>query len=258
MNPLSSFSFDKIIKTFIPGLIATGVPLLLIELLYRLSQVRGCEAGAGLWQCFLVGSFFNVVVLRDTARATAFGAALLPLALMLGFFINTALWLWVNSHFRRWADHNMDGRLLAARKVLETRAVEGLGTVLGSRDSGIPRTHLQDFYSPLLDLDKLTLLRESYFSWFEFQVNSAAALLLTGITCVVTIVRLGYKWSVTIDWAGHVVVPLALVAAVVTFLVFAAERNLRRYQEGFLWFLAGTLHFPPKEGTRPDRAVASG
>jgi hypothetical protein len=109
-----------------------------------------------------------------------------------------------------------------------------------------------------MDLDKLTLLRESYFSWFEFQVNSAAALLLTGITYAVTIVKLGYKWSVPIGWTGHVVVPLALVVAVVAFLAFAAERNLRRYQEGFVWFLAGTLRFQPKAGNQPDRPVASG
>jgi hypothetical protein len=39
------------------------------------------------------------------------------------------------------------------------------------------------------------------------------------------------------------IAPLAMALAVIAFLVFAAEKNLRRYQEGVVWFLVGTLRF---------------
>jgi hypothetical protein len=243
MNPLSSFSFGKIIKTFIPGVIAAGAPLFLIEFAYRAAEGSRCAPGVGLWRCFAAGSFFTHVVLRDGTSAAAFGAAMVPLALMLGFFLNTGLWLCVNEWCRRWADSNMDMQLKGTRAALEARAIEGLTVVLRGQDPGAPRVHLHDFFLPVMDLDRLTFLRESYFSWFEFQINSAAALLLTGIAYAATIILLGHRWSLLIDWRIHLVIPIALDLAVIAFLVFAGEKNLRRYQEGFVWFLVGSLRF---------------
>jgi hypothetical protein len=75
----------------------------------------------------------------------------------------------------------MDTQLKGTRVALEAHAIEGLAVVLRGQDPGAPRVHLHDFFLPVMDLDRLTFLRESYFSWFEFQINSAAALLLTGI-----------------------------------------------------------------------------
>lgn len=199
MNPLSSFSFGKIIKTFIPGVIAAGAPLLLIEFGYRVTEGSGCAPGVGLWRCFATGSFFRQVVLRDGTSAAAFGTAMVPLALMLGFFVNTSLWLCVNERCRQWADFKMDTQLKATRVALEARAIEGLTVVLRGQDPGTPRVHLHDFFLPLMDLDRLTFVRESYFSWFEFQINSAAALLLTGTAYAATIVPLSHRWSRPID-----------------------------------------------------------
>lgn len=103
MNPLSSFSFGKIIKTLVPGLIATGAPLLALELYYHLSEGSQCLPPTGLWRCFVRDSLIRMVILKDSTSAAAFGAALVPLALVLGFFLNTALWLSVNGPCRRWA-----------------------------------------------------------------------------------------------------------------------------------------------------------
>ena len=242
MNPLSSFSFGKVIKTFIPGLILAGAPLLLFDLVYHVSRAPACPVGHTLWQCFIAGSFLRVVV-RDSARVTAFGAAVLPLALMLGFFLNTALWFCVNNSCRKRADRAMDKDLLAARTSLETSALENLRSVLGGKNPGHPQVHLGDFYLPLMDLEKLTFLRESYFSWFEFQLNSAAAFLLTGAAYIVTVVWMALAWSLPISWLSTVIVPLAILVGVVVFLVIAGEKNLRRYQEAFVWFLVGTLRF---------------
>jgi hypothetical protein len=38
----------------------------------------------------------------------------------------------------------------------------------------------------------------------------------------------------------HLALPLGLASGLIVFLTFGAERNLRRYQDGFSWFLAGT------------------
>jgi hypothetical protein len=241
MNPLSSFSFGKIIKTFIPGLLAAGAPLLVGELLYRLSSSQGCPLGVGLWRCFFGGSFFWSVVLADPTRAAAFGAALVPLSLILGFSINTLLWLCVNEPCRRWCDARLDPALLAARGRLESMALAGLGRLA----SGSPRrVHLPDFFLPRLDLQKLTFLRESYFSWFEFHLNSAAALSLTVAAYAVVFVWLGRAWELPIGWLAHVMLPVAFAAGAVVLLVVSGVRNLTRYQEGFLWLVAGTLDAP--------------
>jgi hypothetical protein len=48
-------------------------------------------------------------VLADSNRITAVGALLLPVALMLGFLLNTAIWFCLNDRCRDWADRTMDG-----------------------------------------------------------------------------------------------------------------------------------------------------
>ena len=40
------------------------------------------------------------------------------------------------------------------------------------------RSSLENFYLPTISLDRLNYLWESYFSWYEFQINTAAALLI--------------------------------------------------------------------------------
>ena len=104
---------------------------------------------------------------------------------------------------RQWADSNMDTQLKGTRVALEARAIEGLTVVLRGHDPGAPRVHLHDFFLPVMDLDRLTFLRESYLSWFEFQINSAVALLLTGIAYAATMILLGHRWSLPIDWRIH-------------------------------------------------------
>lgn len=69
----SAFSFGKIIKTILPGAILTTALLLLIESLWGLWQP---EAG------FLLGRIPENWITPVTA-------ALIPLSLILGFYLNT-------------------------------------------------------------------------------------------------------------------------------------------------------------------------
>ncbi len=248
MNPLSAFSFGKILKTFIPGLIAAAGSLLLVELAYRVSSGKPCAPGSGFWPCFFSESLLSVA-LADTARTTAFGALLLPIALMLGFLLNTVMWFCVNDICRRRADRKIDGALREAHATLEGKALEAYRAVLAA-PAAAPRVHLSDFYLHLVDLEKLTSLRESYFSWFEFHLNSLGALCLTAAAYTVTVTALGQRWSIAFSWLSHLVVPLAAVLALGMFLWCAGLRNLQRYQEGFVWFLVGTLHVQAQGGNR--------
>jgi hypothetical protein len=65
MNPLGAFSFGKIIKTFIPGLLAAAAVLLLVEVLYRISSATPCSPRSGFWGCFFAESFLRRVALVD-------------------------------------------------------------------------------------------------------------------------------------------------------------------------------------------------
>ena len=72
MNLLSAFSFGKIIKTFVPGLLAALGVVLVIELLYRLSLSTPCPRGSGFWGGFFGESFLRRVAFVDTARTIWF------------------------------------------------------------------------------------------------------------------------------------------------------------------------------------------
>src|ERR1700682_2488171 len=80
----SAFSFGKIIKTILPGAIVTAALLLLAEGLW------------GLWrpaEGFLLGQ-----IPKDWI--TPFSASLIPVSLILGFFLNTIAWMILNSAVR--------------------------------------------------------------------------------------------------------------------------------------------------------------
>ena len=172
MNPLSAFSFGKIIKTFIPGLLAASAVILVLELLYRMSLSTPCAPRSGFWGCFFGGALVRRFI-ADTGRTTAFGALLLPVSLLLGFFLNTVMWFRVNSWCRTRADNATGDAFKSARASLEEDARFAFRSVLGET-AAVPSVQLTDFYLPLLDLDKLSFVRESYFSWFEFHLNSVA------------------------------------------------------------------------------------
>lgn len=242
MNPISSFSFGKVIKTLIPGLIASVAVLATFEGFYQSAHLGPYTATVPLWEFFAQNSFVRRVALTDGTRATAFGAVLVPVSLMLGFFLNAGLWMWANPAFRRRVDRSLIPELTRARTLLEERARAALGT-FDERTVSRP-VPLQAFYLPLLDLDKLAFLSESYFSWYEFALNSAAALALATLAYATAFCVLACKCSVA--WgpvALYVGIPAAGAALLIWFLIEAAERNLKSFQERFVWFVSGALHF---------------
>ncbi|MEM7482911.1 MAG: hypothetical protein AAF481_17185 [Acidobacteriota bacterium] len=237
MNPLSAFSFGKIIKTFIPGLIASVGVLFIFDLIYQVAQPAGDDAGGSLWQSLFERSFFSQIVLQNSVAATVFGAFMIPLSLMLGFFTNTLLWQFANSSFRAWVEKELDPQLIAARRELKKKANAELKAFTGS-DEDCEKASIETYFLPMVDFEKFSYVRESYFSWFEFQANSALALVfsycLYALTVLVLLAGAGVSAGAL---ALSLILPLVFIALFGTLLVFAAKNNLLRYQERVLLFL---------------------
>jgi hypothetical protein len=218
-----AFSFGKIIKTILPGTILCLGVLLLVEALGW--KFRGSSV---LW------------FLSEEKRLTAFTAALVPLSLMLGFFLNTFLWMTVNKRVRRIARRDVDAEGYAnLRKAILRRRNEGLARL--ATDFAVsepPRESLEYYFLPRITQERLGFVWESYFSWYEFQMNSAYALLLASVPA-------GYYLNVILvseraRWVLPAIVFLAAVLAALA-LCRAALANHCAYERSLLVLIAGSL-----------------
>lgn len=251
MNPLSSFSFGQLIKTFLPGLIATACPLLVLETWYE-------------WNNPCPPTFQEL--LRQAFTATFLGpnlagslTLLALLALLLGFSLNSVHWSLFHNLCR---DRCTPKQLKEAQKELEKLAEEALERVLKGNytfDAKF-KPSIQGYFLPQIDLAKLTFLRESYFAWYEFHMNSLVALGMVSITLVTTSLALTAHWE--LGWRGEAAL-LVLVttasAAAAFFLLWAAFRNLKEYETRSFWFLIGTLHNLPEGKLKaPESKTAPG
>jgi len=245
LNPLSAFSFGKIIKTFIPGLIATLALAFIIELLHLWTQkIPASElAVSPLWLTFRNHSYFCTSSPTQGANVAVVGAIVLPLALTLGFFLNTIHWLWFHRFFANKAreERRKDVNFSALEDSLMAEANFLVQVV--SPGVTFEEPALQHVFLPFVDLERLHYLRESYFSWYEFQVNSAKAWLLSLLAYMAVFVALALHWSICLQqYAFYLGIPLVLSIIVVLVLWKAALCNLVRYEERFLLFLAGSLY----------------
>jgi hypothetical protein len=114
-------------------------------------------------------------------------AGLIPVSLLLGFFLNTFAWMSLNSR--------MDARKAAELPKIYTemreKLTEGLWTrtaaYFAKRNLGltdVPKPpyapeYLAYYYLPVVTLENLNYLWESYFCWYEFDVNTICALVLS-------------------------------------------------------------------------------
>ncbi len=227
----SAFSFGKIIKTILPGAILTTALLLLVEGFWGL---RRPSAG------FLFGQ-----IPKDWI--TPVTAALIPLSLILGFFLNTFTWMVLNHRLRARCDAELATTICAP---LRKKLTEGLWTesleFFVKLGRALERVSLPDrpppleyYYLPVVTLTHLNYLWESYFCWYEFDINSACALMLSvpaaafllwvklpqchSLFLVLTLPLLGFSWA------------LYLI------LRRAAVKNLVGYERNLLLLITGSL-----------------
>ncbi len=232
-----SFSFGKIIKTILPGSILTFGIILLLEVI--LSSNFGAHAT-------LLAKLFD----KDLGPVVA--VVLVPVSLILGFFLNTAVWACCNTTMRAQSDAALattvfpDIRTKLATRLWLTISKQLDDQSIAQRQFQNPtRESLEYFYLPVISLDRLNYLWESYFSWYEFQINSAMALLF--------LIPGEILWSWAATDSSHreffllstlTCVPLTLLLA--WFLWWAAQQNLTEYRKNLILLITGSLTFSGK------------
>ena len=223
---LSAFSFGKIIKTFLPGSLLCAGLLLVAE---------------ALWQMLRGESLVAIITAKDVVVATT--AALLPVTLILGFVLNTVVWFAINGWMRAFVRWRL-GKLaayVALRSALLDRLHVGLKRVapkLAVVDSKLES--LDYFYLPVVTLERYNQLWESYFSWYEFQTNTALASVLFAAALVF------YLWVKPLQpcyetIACELVIGVSIAGA--TMLLVAAAGNLMQYELKLPVLIAGALEF---------------
>lgn len=236
MNPLSSFSFGQLIKTFLPGLIATVSPILLFETLYAWPRPAPASLLGLLQQAFVIQLGGQNLLGAITLLAL--------IALVLGFSLNSVHWVLFHDRCRA---RCTSPELSEAKKRLERVVARALDETLPGNYGKLPPS-IPGFFLSHLDLAKNNFLRESYFAWYEFDMNSLVALAVVLITFIVTSIALTVHWALA--WRQEallILIVTAMFAGAMRFLWLVALRNLKTYEERFFWFLLGTLHLMKAE-----------
>lgn len=142
----SSFSFGKVIKTILPGFILTGAIVFVVEALAR-------------WNSGSAGSLIAFISTRDALATVT--AVLVPVSLLLGFLLNTLVWIGFNPTLRSQVDAELSSTVFAdMRQKLTTRMWESISQELSKPDLAIRqtesqmRTSLEYFYLPTISLDR--------------------------------------------------------------------------------------------------------
>lgn len=227
----SAFSFGKIIKTILPGAILTAGLLFLVECLWAVWR-----PGRG----FLLGSVPQDWITPATA-------ALIPLSLILGFFLNTFTWTILNRKMRARCDKELDRTIypalrqqLSANLWADSARYLDKFSLAASQASLPSRPPLEYYYLPIVTLTNLNYLWESYFCWYEFDINSACALMLTmpatGLLLWIKL-ELGQFLLLVL-----LMLPiLTLSYALYNMLTRSAVKNLVSYERNLLLLIIGSL-----------------
>lgn len=230
-----AFSFGKIIKTILPGSVLAGALVLL------------CETA---WFAYTGSSFLGLLAMQELL--TVAGAILVPVSLLLGFILNTFVWLHLNGLVRKRVDaqllHSPFAELRAALcEQLQGEVTEQMGEPHARLcQGGWPaRTAIEYYFLPVVSVEHLTHLWESYFSWYEFHLNTLCALAISvPFVWALLLVRfaVGPGWSILLC-AGVALTVLWLCWMLWT----AAIRNMLAYERNLVLLIAGSIAAATKD-----------
>lgn len=188
-----------------------------------------------------------VASVDNSSRGTVLGLLVIPVSLMLGFLLNTIVWLIVNSVFRKIVRNNLGPSEKEALAKLEkfTESIADHFQIQKTKQSWNP--HLPSLLLPSLDTQKVGHLHQSYFSWYEFPINSALAILFFAVSYYSVAKLLSNRWKLSMCNALLFLVAgpniIFILVAVLTFvMVYSAYKNLKRYEERAIWLMLGTLY----------------
>jgi hypothetical protein len=225
----SAFSFGKIIKTILPGSILAGTLFLIAETLW--SETRGTSLLATL--------------IEKEAVAVA-GAALVPVSLILGFLLNTVVWLYLNASVRSRAKAELARTPFAElREALCDLIRQDVNLQIGvtraelCKDTWPEPLSLEYYFLPAIGVERLSYLWESYFSWYEFHLNTLCALAIASAAVVVALLLGSPASGVS---TAIICVAVASVCGLLCRVLWkSAIRNMAAYERNLVLLIAGSI-----------------
>ncbi|HWM92538.1 MAG TPA: hypothetical protein VN493_17365 [Thermoanaerobaculia bacterium] len=234
MNLLGTFSFGRIIKTFLPGFV---IVFSLVLLLDALISLIGLAPGDSLLRWIAQNSLL-----------TSFVA--IPLSLICGIFSNMVLFVYLTDSVIRRPFRKGNEELFDLQKEIFDHLYSKINSrrilpqELSRRLRKSEAFDLEYLLFPIIPLDKLIFLQESYWYYLEFQINMCLATVLFTLGSLFW--SLTNYFSLGITWWRYLaalVVGLLIATYLVRLSIRAARRNYARHVQKLLNLLVGSVIF---------------
>jgi hypothetical protein len=231
MNLFGAFNFGRLIKTFLPGfVILIGLCLVIDSSIVLATSNR----------------LFLKWIERDAVLLTLIS---IPLSLICGIVSNMVCFTFVTDKLIR-LPYNREN---AALNNLQESVSNWVNEHCASKDKLNPTIlnefknyfDLEYFLLPIIKLEKLSYLQESYWYYLEFQLNITLASIFFALAAI--------SWSALYfpvlglscrAYLCLVVAFSSLVAFVALLSVKAARLNYDRHRRKLISFLIGTIYTP--------------
>ena len=226
MSLVNSFSFSRLVKVFLPGVVIFGAFYLIVDAL------------------LLIGIQSYKPLQLATTGKTLFTLVLVIGAIILGLSANVLLFLrnrrTLHDPFQR-DERNLS--LIKAEARLKQYFLKSspAGKIFGK--DGVDAFDAEAFLLPVMDLEKNMLMRESYWSYLEFIRNITG-----GLYCMIPAVLL-YSVAIFTRYGLSPVVflipifVLLLLVGLIRVLKLGIQENYRSHRRKLLNLQIGALHF---------------
>jgi len=229
MNIFGTFAYGNIIKTFIPGIFIVFGMFLIID-------------SVNFWT---VGKY--LLIEYGSKNPILAVALMIPVAIFSGILCNSFCFSWFTPKFigKEYLEKNSEFE--EYRKSLSGEIVSHYANVLSIpdnlKDNFNKYTDINSLLLVRKDLSALQYLRESYWYYLEFQVNSIVAVAIIALGSISHVLL---RYNADLMSGGAVFPYLFMVGlfAIVIIKLFwkAAKMNYKRHQEKTFSYLLGAYH----------------
>ena len=234
MNLFGVFSFGSLIKTFLPGLILFFVMLMYLELTVFYIFDDTCVFK------FLIDKVLFFTILS------------IPVSIILGIILNTVVfsgmsdWLIEDRHKRNNAEfYNLQKSIMEKMNIKVSKKFD-----LSDKDSSVFKNTIDPryFFLHKKPLENLMYLRESYWYYMEFQLNTLVAICISLPALIWGIFLFYSNGILTSSSALCVLFVIVLTLFLIgSLFIKAAIYNLDSHRKKDLSLLAGTIFFELSE-----------
>ena len=235
MNVFGSFSFGRLIKTFLPGF------MILL-------------AGIGYGEAFLLFSGNdNAIIEIATENPVFFVAFSIPFSIIFGIFTNTVTFSYGLDLLVRRHHQKENGEFYEYESTLKSSALKHYADCLfeneGTRNQFMKYCDFQYFTLRTLPLEKFLFLEDSYWYYLEFQLNTILALCFGAPVFIGTLSL--FLWSqVFSNLTRCVILSFAVLLGFccLRILLKAARINFDRYKKKNLSLLIAHVYAVATKG----------